>query len=71
MVIKEAPILYGLIGWIPDPNEPSYCMEHYIFPHYRETALGSCEIFSDSPKTRTILICNKCKDAYEEWNKEN
>jgi hypothetical protein len=69
MAWKEVPIVYGLIQ--PKPGEPSATMERRQFPHRYEVSFGGCVVGLRSPKTKTIYVCEECKEAYAAWRSKN
>jgi hypothetical protein len=66
---KEVEIANGgLVA--PDSSVPSARTERRKFPHRYEISFGGCEVFPDSPKTKTIYVCGECKNAYQKWKPE-
>lgn len=60
-------IVYGLI-----PDEPSNCdrvkVAEQYFPYANSVVYGGCVVGPDSPKTKDVPYCSKCRAAEKAWS---
>lgn len=58
--------MYGMPAY-----DPAWSVQKELFPNSNSVSLGGCVIHEENPTHVKLFVCDNCREAEQQWRKEN